>query len=84
MNDTKNKIPEFKSEEDELKFWATADSTEYLDWSSAKRTKFVRLKPSLKTVIVFALASLASVFSLRYGLGCGVVAALLSWPTGRT
>jgi len=51
MKDTKKKkIPEFKSEEDERKFWATADSAEYLDWSSAKRMKLVRLKPSLKTI----------------------------------
>jgi len=51
MKDTKKKkLPEFKSEEDEREFWAAADSTEYLDWSSAKRTKLVRLKPSLKTI----------------------------------
>ena len=46
----KKKIPEFKSEEGERKFWATADSTEYVDWPSGKRTKLVRLKPSLKTI----------------------------------
>ena len=51
MRDTKKKkVPEFKSEEDERNFWATADSTEYIDWSSAKRAKLVRLKPSLKTI----------------------------------
>src|ERR1700692_4875469 len=42
-------IPEFKSEEDERKFWA-ADSTVHIDWSSAKRRKRVRLKPSLKAI----------------------------------
>lgn len=46
----KKKIPEFKTEEDERNFWATADSTQYLDWSTAKRTKLVNLKPSLKTI----------------------------------
>ena len=51
MRDTrKKKIPEFKSEEAERKFWATADSTEYLDWSSAKRARLTHLKPSLKTI----------------------------------
>jgi predicted DNA binding CopG/RHH family protein len=44
------KIPEFKSEDDERKFWATADSTEYVDWPSGNRRKLVRLKPSLKTI----------------------------------
>src|ERR1035441_3077706 len=51
MRNTKRKaLPEFKSEDDERKFWATADSTEYLDWSSGKRRKLVHLKPSLKTI----------------------------------
>jgi predicted DNA binding CopG/RHH family protein len=47
---TKKKLPEFKTEDQERNFWATADSTEYLDWPSAKRTKLVRLKPTLKTI----------------------------------
>ena len=46
----KKKLPEFKNEDAERKFWATADSTEYVDWPSGKRRKFVRLKPSLKTI----------------------------------
>src|SRR6266853_1697133 len=46
----KKRIPEFKNEDDERKFWATADSTEYVAWSSAKRRKLVHLKPSLKTI----------------------------------
>ena len=44
------KIPEFKSEIAERNFWATADSTEYVDWPSGKRKKLVNLKPSLKTI----------------------------------
>jgi predicted DNA binding CopG/RHH family protein len=31
-------------------FWATADSTKYLDWSHGKRKKLVGLKPSLRTI----------------------------------
>ncbi len=46
----KKKIPKFTSEESERQFWATADSTEYVDWSSAKRTKLINLKPTLKTI----------------------------------
>jgi len=46
----KKKLPEFKNEDAERKFWATADSTEYVDWPSGKRRKFVHLKPSLKTI----------------------------------
>jgi predicted DNA binding CopG/RHH family protein len=46
----KKKIPEFRNEDDERKFWATADSTDYVDWPSGKRKKLVHLKPSLKTI----------------------------------
>jgi predicted DNA binding CopG/RHH family protein len=46
----KKKLPEFKNEEAERTFWATADSTEYVDWPSAKRKKLVHLKPSLRTI----------------------------------
>ncbi len=31
------KIPKFKSEAEEREFWQTHDSTEYVDWSKAKR-----------------------------------------------
>jgi predicted DNA binding CopG/RHH family protein len=46
----KKKLPEFKSEEAERKFWATADSTQYVDWASGEGKKLVHLKPSLKTI----------------------------------
>lgn len=47
---TKKGITEFKNEDDEREFWAKADSTKYLDWSSAKRRTLVKLKPSLRTI----------------------------------
>ena len=50
MRDMKKKIPEFKSEDEERRFWAKADSTEYLDWSSGQRAKLVHLKPTLRTI----------------------------------
>jgi len=43
-------IPEFKNEEAERQFWAEHDSTEYVDWSKAKRGVFPNLKPSTKTI----------------------------------
>jgi predicted DNA binding CopG/RHH family protein len=46
----KKKLPEFKGEDEERKFWAAADSTEYIDWAAAKRRKLVRVKPSLRTI----------------------------------
>ena len=52
----KKAIPEFKSEDEEFEFWSSsgagADSTAYLDWSKARRTKLTHLKPSLRTISV--------------------------------
>ena len=44
------KIPNFKNEETERKFWEKHDSTEYVDWSRANRAIFPKLKPSTKTI----------------------------------
>ena len=44
------KVPTFKNEDEERKFWAEHDSTEYVDWSKAKRAVFPNLKPSTKTI----------------------------------
>ncbi len=43
-------IPRFKSESKEREFWAKADSTDYVDWRSAKRVVLPNLKPSQKTI----------------------------------
>lgn len=42
----KKAIPKFASEDAERRFWATHDSTEYMDWSKAKRILSPSLKPS--------------------------------------
>ena len=46
----KKRVPTTKSEDKEREFWATADSTEYVDWSRARRVILPNLKPSLKTI----------------------------------
>ena len=43
-------IPKFKNEDEERQFWAEHDSTEFVDWSKAKRGVFPNLKPSTKTI----------------------------------
>ena len=50
MKKTLKKIPQFKSEKAEARFWDTHDSTEYIDWSKAKRVRFPNLKPSTETI----------------------------------
>jgi predicted DNA binding CopG/RHH family protein len=45
-------LPEFKDEDEERAFWATHDSTEYIDWSRAERVIFPNLKPSTRTISI--------------------------------
>jgi predicted DNA binding CopG/RHH family protein len=53
MNSKLKPIPQFSSEDEEREFWATHDSTEYIDWSKAeKNPTFSRLKPSTRTVSI--------------------------------
>ena len=47
---TMKKIPKFKTEAEERDFWATADSSDYIDWSKAKRMLLPNIKPSLRTI----------------------------------
>lgn len=47
---SKKQIPTFKNEDEEREFWAAHDSTEFLDWSKAKRAVFPNLKPSTKAI----------------------------------
>lgn len=51
-NMTKKNIPKFKTEEEEREFWATHDSSEYIDWSKSKTIILPKLKPTLKTISI--------------------------------
>lgn len=44
------KIPKFKNEDEERKFWSKSDSTDYIDWENSKKGTFPNLKPSTKTI----------------------------------
>ena len=46
----RKKIPKFSSEDEEREFWATADSTDYIDWKKGRRMLFPKLRPSLRTI----------------------------------
>ncbi|MEK7595324.1 MAG: BrnA antitoxin family protein [Patescibacteria group bacterium] len=43
-------IPVFKNEDAERDFWAKADSSEYFDFSKARKVIFPNLKPSAKSI----------------------------------
>jgi predicted DNA binding CopG/RHH family protein len=42
--------PKFKTEDEERSFWASADSTDFVDWQAGTRKRLTQLKPSLKTI----------------------------------
>ena len=69
----KKRIPKFKSEEAEREFWATHDSTSYLDWSKANQVLFPTLKPTARLIslrlpesMVQELKSLANKWDVPY------------------
>jgi predicted DNA binding CopG/RHH family protein len=43
-------VPRFASEAEERAFWEKHDSSEYLDWSQARRVVMPNLKPTTKTI----------------------------------
>lgn len=46
----KKKLPKFKDEAAERKFWATHDSSEYVDWGRAERPVLPNLKATQRTI----------------------------------
>jgi predicted DNA binding CopG/RHH family protein len=48
----KNKIPRFKSEAKERAFWAVHDSSEFVDWSKARKVVLANLRPSVKSISI--------------------------------
>lgn len=45
------KIPKFDSEDEEREFWANHDSSDFIDWSKAKRQDFPNLPATAKDTI---------------------------------
>jgi predicted DNA binding CopG/RHH family protein len=48
----KTKMPKFENEDQEREFWATHDSTEYIDWRKAKPVKLSKLRPTTRTISI--------------------------------
>lgn len=49
MSDLK-KIPDFKSPEEEARFWDEHDSADYVDWSKADKAIFPNVKASTESI----------------------------------
>ena len=43
-------IPTFATEAEERQFWETHDSTDYVDWSKARRARLPNLKPTTTAI----------------------------------
>jgi predicted DNA binding CopG/RHH family protein len=43
-------VPKFANEAEERTFWESHDTTEYLDWSKARKAVLPNLKPTTKTI----------------------------------
>ena len=52
MKKINNRIPKFKNEDEERKFWATHSPLDYFDSKKVKRASFPKLKPSLKSISI--------------------------------
>ena len=50
MSKKLKRVPAFKSEAAERKFWQTHDTTEYFDAAKSVRAVFPNLKPSTRTI----------------------------------
>ena len=48
----KKKIPKYKNEDSERRFWSKHDSTDFIEWKKGKRIIPGRLKPSSKTISI--------------------------------
>jgi predicted DNA binding CopG/RHH family protein len=48
----KKPVPKFRTEEAEREFWASHDSTDYIDWRKARRATLPNLKPSSQTISI--------------------------------
>lgn len=45
-------VPEFANEDEERDFWATHDSTDFLDWHQAEQIVLANLHPTTRTISI--------------------------------
>ena len=59
------KIPKFKSEAAERRFWQKTDSTDYIDYSKAQRWSLPNLKLSSKPITIRIPQTIIDRFKIR-------------------
>lgn len=50
MSKSPKTVPKFRNEAEERRFWETHDSSDFVDWSKAKRARLPNLKPSTTSI----------------------------------
>jgi predicted DNA binding CopG/RHH family protein len=50
MNKQLKAVPKFANEAQEKAFWESHDTTDYVDWSKARKAVLPNLKPTTKTI----------------------------------
>ena len=50
MDKKLKKLPKFKNEDEERKFWDSHSSVDYFDWSKAQNVIFPNLKPTSRSI----------------------------------
>lgn len=50
MNKKRKEIPKFANEAEEREFWMTHDTTDYVDWSKARRVTLPNLKLTTQSI----------------------------------
>ena len=48
----RNKLPNFKSEQEEREYWEKNDSADFVNWTKAQRVIFPNLKPSTTAISI--------------------------------
>lgn len=59
------KIPTFKNEDEEAKFWNSVDSTKYLDWSKAEHWSFPNLKLTSRPITLRLYVSVINQLKMK-------------------
>lgn len=65
MKNKNRKIPDFRSESAERKFWNRVDSTKYIDYSRSQNWQFSNLKLSTKPITIRLPETVIDRFKVR-------------------
>ena len=83
MAKTQSKIPQFRSEAEEARFWDTHDSTDYLGEFRPAKVRFPKPKPKILVSLRIAKSEVAALRHLAARKGLGYASLIRLWLTER-